>query len=210
MFPISIKRIPSKIHGMLEVNLQNGKLVLDTENSNYSYGTLQEILHRGLKEIGFGSNQKNVLVLGMGAGSIVATIREKFKSNAFIELVEIDPLIIEIARNTFHLDTFENTSIIEADALLYMKKRQRKFDLIIVDLFIKDKVPAAFTQTDFLKQLGEGLNANGQIIYNTIRKTMPKKERLEIEEKLKLEGLAVRLLERVCGSNNLILAKKTN
>lgn len=210
MFPISIKRIPSKIHGMLEVNLQNGKLVLDTASSNYSYGTLQEILHRGLKEIGFGSNQKNVLVLGMGAGSIVATIREKFKSNAFIELVEIDPLIIEIARNTFHLDTFENTSIIEADALLYMKKRQRKFDLIIVDLFIKDKVPAAFTQTDFLKQLGEGLNANGQIIYNTIRKTMPKKERLEIEEKLKLEGLAVRLLERVCGSNNLILAKKTN
>ncbi len=208
MFPISIKRIPSKIHGMLEVNLQNGKLVLDTESSNYSYGTLQEILHRGLKEIGFGSNQKNVLVLGMGAGSIVATIREKFKSNAFIELVEIDPLIIEIARTTFHLDTFENTSIIEADALLYMEKRQRKFDLIIVDLFIKDKVPAAFTQTDFLKKLGEGLNANGQIIYNTMRKTMPNNEHLLIEAGFKSQGLEVKVIARVCGSNNLILAHK--
>ncbi len=209
MFPISIKRIPSKTHGMLEINLQNGKLVLDTESSNYSYGSLQEILHRGLKEIGFGSNQKNVLVLGMGAGSIVATIREKFKSNAFIELVEIDPLIIEIARTTFHLDTFENTSIIEADALLYMEKRQRTFDLIIVDLFIKDKVPVAFIQANFLKQMGEGLNPNGQIIFNTMRKTMPINERLEIEEGLKLAGLDVRLLERVCGSNNLILARKT-
>ena len=89
------KKYTSKISGELEINLVGGKKVLDTKSSNYSYGSLQKLLHIGLEEINFDDIVQNVLVLGMGGGSIVETIRIDFKSKAFIELVEIDEVEAE-------------------------------------------------------------------------------------------------------------------
>jgi hypothetical protein len=90
IFPFRLKNYYSKINGPLEVNLINGKKILDTRWNNYSYGSLQKILHKGLSQIGSPENYERVLVLGLGGGSVIQTIREDFKSNAFIELVDIE------------------------------------------------------------------------------------------------------------------------
>ena len=60
----------------MEVTLYNGELVIDAENVNYSYGTLQRVLRFGLKKIGF-ENIKcmdAVLILGVGGGSVIKTL----------------------------------------------------------------------------------------------------------------------------------------
>ena len=101
LFPITLKKVNSEINGKLEVNLINGKKTLDTPTSNYSYGALQKVLHKGLSIIKFDSNVKKVLVLGLGAGSIIDTIRNDFKSAAYIELIENDPEVIKIAKDEF-------------------------------------------------------------------------------------------------------------
>ncbi len=43
----------STINKSIEITWNNGELVLDTENTNYSYGSLQRILKKDLKEIVF-------------------------------------------------------------------------------------------------------------------------------------------------------------
>ena len=53
LVPINIYQKNSAISKSIEVNWNNGQLVLDSKNTNYSYGSLQRILRIGLKKIGF-------------------------------------------------------------------------------------------------------------------------------------------------------------
>ena len=50
--PKIIHKTTSSINELLEVTYVNGKLVLDSKNTNYSYGNLQKVLRKGLQKIG--------------------------------------------------------------------------------------------------------------------------------------------------------------
>jgi spermidine synthase len=67
LLPIKIYQRKSSISKKLEVTWNKGQLVLDSENTNYSYGSLERILRKGLLYIGFDRIKKfkNVLVLGV-------------------------------------------------------------------------------------------------------------------------------------------------
>ena len=73
--PVNIYKKNSAVSKTLEVTLNNGKLVLDSKSTNYSYGSLQRILRKGLQYIGFERIRgfENVLVLGVAAGSVIKT-----------------------------------------------------------------------------------------------------------------------------------------
>ena len=208
LFPIAQKKLTSKISGELEINFVDGKKVLDTKSSNYSYGSLQKILHRGLEEINFDDTFQSILVLGLGGGSVVETIRKDFKSKAFIELVDIDETVIAIAKEEFGIEAYGNLKIIQSDAADYLKKTNQKFDLIIVDIFIISIVPRQFTENDFLNELITHLSPNGKIIYNTMCETMPETEFNRIKSTLSKDGCRIKVLEKVQQTNNLILVTK--
>lgn len=208
ILPFSLKKYTSKISGVLEVNYNSGKKVLDTADSNYSYGALQKILHRGLEEINFDDTIQTILVLGLGGGSIIETIREDFKSKAFIEIVDIDDTVITIAKEEFEIERFKNINIICDDAADYIKKTKKTFDLVIVDIFIISTIPEAFTESEFLIKLTKHLNPTGKIIYNTMRSTMTKETLLRIEKVFYEQDLKMKVLENVEGSNDLIIAEK--
>ncbi|MCB0455711.1 MAG: spermine synthase, partial [Aequorivita sp.] len=72
------RRFPSKINGTLEITYMNGKKVLDTENANYSYGSLQKILEIGLTKVELNAVE-NILLLGMGGGSVIHSLRNTFE-----------------------------------------------------------------------------------------------------------------------------------
>lgn len=208
IFPIRVKHFTSAINGHLEVSYINGKKILDTDNSNYSYGSLQRILHKGLIEINFDDRIQHVLVLGMGGGSIVETIRCDFKSNALIELVEIDPEIISIAQTEFGIKHYSNTNIILADAAYYIKNNTKQFDLIIIDLFIGNKIPEIFIQKDFLIKAIHCLKAEGIVLFNTMRSTLPQNYLQQIITTFTENGMKVWLKEKVEATNDLIFAKR--
>ncbi|MFA6923429.1 MAG: fused MFS/spermidine synthase [Bacteroidales bacterium] len=208
IIPFRLKSYTSKINGNLEINLINGKKTLDTNKSNYSYGSLQKILHKGLLEIGFSKNIEKILVLGLGGGSIVQTIRKDFNSSAFIELVDIDSEIISIAINEFEINRFKNINIIHSDASDYLKNNNDTFDLIIIDIFIINTIPEIFTEIKFINSLTTHLNPNGKIIYNTMKETMTHELFSKIKNNFLEEGLKVKVIEKVEETNDLIIAEK--
>ena len=63
--PINVMKKNSSVSNTLEVTWNNGELVLDSKNTNYSYGSLQRILRKGLKYIGFERIKKfeNILIV---------------------------------------------------------------------------------------------------------------------------------------------------
>lgn len=59
-YPIT-KTVKSKYSDTLELTWYNGKKHLNTKNTNYSYGSLQQILKFGLEQINL-KNIENILI----------------------------------------------------------------------------------------------------------------------------------------------------
>ncbi len=201
------RRFSSKINGTLEVTYSNGKKVLDTENANYSYGSLQKILEIGLAKVTL-KNTKNALVLGMGGGSIIKSLRETFEYKKNIVVIEIDPEIIKLAMEEFEISPSENLQIIEGDAFQYVKTSTEKFQLIIIDLFIDIKVPPIFYEKEFCRNTSQLLEKNGFIIFN-VGVNLEKKSK-NTEKILTNFGsnFKFHVEEKVNGTNTLIIAQK--
>ncbi len=208
LFPFSIKKLSSKHHGQLEINLVNGKKVLDTSNSNYSYGSLQQILKKGIQSIRFEPNTNDILVLGMGVGSILQTLRQDFHSKAILDLVEFDPQIIELAIQDFNLEKYQPYVLFEMDAFHYLQNCNKYYQLIVVDLFIGNKIPEKFISPDFVQILENHLQQGGKIIFNTMAQTLPKPQLEDFIQEFENLHLQVTVLWGVAYTNNLLLIEK--
>jgi spermidine synthase len=204
--PIRLRNYPSSVNGRLEINLVNGRKVLDSDVSNYSFGSLQKILHKGLSEIQFDQRIKSILLLGLGGGSVIETIRDLFHSVASITAVEVDPAVVVIARNEFELDRFSKVSVVQGDAADYVAQSSEAFDLIIVDIFIGNRIPEEFTKESFLHHLLQRLTSKGKILFNTMAESSTPGMHRNIQEFFLSKGMNVRLIERVEETNTLIIA----
>lgn len=209
LLPFQLKQVHSELSGIVEVNLVNGRKTLDTSNSNYSYGSLQKILSKALQSICFDQMKaEQILVLGMGAGSIVDTIRSEFQSMAFIDLVELDQVVIDIAISDFGIKRFQDISIIHQDAEAYVKDCTKRYELIIIDLFVVDRVPPVFTQRAFIQQVDSLLAPAGKIIFNTMSDTMSRSDLQNIQDIFTACDMQVRVLRNVNRSNDVIIGCK--
>ncbi len=159
------RRISSDYSGQLEITWYNGQKLLDSQHTNYSYGNLQKVLAFGLSQLSF-SSQDKVLVLGLGGGSVIQTLRQQFKHTGSITAVEIDPVIVQIALEEFKLSEDNKLNIHTVDAFDFVKQISSVFDLIIVDLFIDTQVPDQFYATDFWNTLIQQLSERGKILFN--------------------------------------------
>lgn len=110
-----IKIFESEVNRRLKVVWQDGKKLLNTKNTNYSYGTLVDVLEHGLDTIPI-SKVSSVLLLGMGAGSIIKSLRTKYDSNAPVTAVELDSVVIKLAHKKFNIEHIENVDIHNMDA----------------------------------------------------------------------------------------------
>lgn len=207
-FSVPVNKYVSPINGTIEINMLDGKKTVDILNTNYSYGVLQKILHKALKHINFDREIKTVLALGMGAGSIVETIRQHFHSQAFIELVEIDAQIIAIAKEEFEIEKFDNISIVNADAYEYVQQTNKKFDIIIIDVFVVDTIPEKFTGKTFIDAICLLVKPSGYIIYNTMQSTMSRKVLEEMKLNFAANNFTIDMMMNVHMTNDVIVAQK--
>lgn len=207
IIPLRLKKYESVINGLIEVNLTNGKITLDSTVSNYSYGSLQKVLRKGLKEMGNFMSCKKILLLGLGGGSVIQTLREDFACQASITAVDIDETMLRIAEEEFQINRYDPIALVRADAAKFITDDAEKYDVIIVDLFIGDTVPDDFIKPTFVQQLIAHLTAKGRILFNTMRTSMPKEAFIKLQESFREFGLTVKVLEHVEDTNNVLIAE---
>lgn len=158
----------STLSGTLELNLINGRLRLDSRDANYSYGQLQKVLETGLSHI-WNPAWQRVLVLGLGGGCVVVSLRKKFGFRGIIDTVEADPVCLNLAKETFFiLDNFQPLNVYLNRAEDFIFNTQLKWDCIIMDVFINNSVPATCLNTDFILKLIQCLNPIGTALINII------------------------------------------
>jgi len=163
----------------VRVVLRNGRKRLDGPTVNYSFGTLHEIFAEALRHIDLHHRApRSVLLLGLGAGSVVALLRREHGIRAPIVAVEIDAEVVRLATEHFGLRRWPDLEVAIGDALAFVATDRRQFDLIVVDVFHDATVPAPFRQRPFLTALRERLAPGGQLLINLIVATAAGEARL--------------------------------
>ncbi len=210
--PINIFKTKSQISKTLEITWVNGDLVLDTENTNYSYGSLQRILRKGLRTIGYQKirSMQSVLILGVAGGSVIKTLIEEIKFKGLIKGVEIDEEIIKIANLYFKLNEIKNLEIVIKDAYNFVLKNKDKYDLIVVDIFEDNKMPNFLYEKNFIDRLCFLLDINGFILFNTMVLNNDFQNNLFYKKQFNLNDFKITSIPNLEVYNELILVEKKN
>ena len=108
---------------------------------------------------------KTVLVLGTGLASVMH-ILDKMVLHPKCTLVDIDPVVLEWAKEYLPATSAGNAQFILGDAFHFIETDSHKYDLIIVDIFLGRKVPLKVLTPGFLNQCKEHIQKPGWLVLN--------------------------------------------
>ncbi|WP_298144287.1 spermidine synthase [Flavobacterium sp.] len=209
--PVCVERFQSDYNGLIEINCVSGKLVVDSENTNYSYGSLQKILKYGLIHVGYSRirRMERILVLGLAGGSILETLQRDVRFEGAVTCVDIDRTLVERLQSCYAYETNQNVSIVFADAFDFVLRNTEKYDLVIVDIFIDTKLPDFLFELHFLKKLFADMPAKGILLFNTMVLTTADRARNDrYLRDIAALGLEPELLTKVEPHTELICIEK--
>ncbi len=207
LWGVKLLSYKSKLNGELELWLINNHKVLNSAHANQSFDSMHRIFQKVFRETAIQNREiKNVLLLGLGCGSIPTILFEELKMNCKITAIDYDEMMLQIAKEHFNIQRFNNLDIIIDDALKYVDECSSTFDLIIVDLFYDDQVPDRFLDSRFIQKAASILNLNGLLIFNMITQTKLQKEKFNELHKYFSHADVI----KANGSNSIIVHQKNN
>lgn len=151
----------------LYVDLIKGRYQLSTDKAVYSFDDKYDnfvTAFRSIKADKF--NQKNILVLGGGLGSVPFILEKNHSVKANFTIVEYDLNVIKLFNKYTRPRLESDVTIVETDAEYYMLNNSAHYDMIVIDLFIDDEIPEKFTSHEFLEICKEHLSEKGLLLYN--------------------------------------------
>ena len=140
----------SKYNGRLKVVRTLGfGTYIQSDGLTQSGGVVESIWKNTLNNLPK-LNYKNCLILGLGGGTVSKIVFSKF-GGVRITGIEIDPLMVDLGKKYLKLEE-KNQKIIIDDAFK-SSEIEKKYDLVIVDLYNGDSFPKKFESPTFLKKL---------------------------------------------------------
>jgi len=199
-----LKKIQSKYNGLLEVDIEDGRKVLNSENTSYSGQTLHDIFEKVFKRIDL-NGVKSILLLGLGGGTVVDMLTEELVYKGKLTTVELDPVIVQIASREFGIRSNSKLEVICMDATEYVRSTRKKFDIIICDIFVDSTLPEVIIAPEFWNNVAKRLSEQGLIVFNVFHEI---KKMASVAKQLSEMGFDVKLMNRINGSNTFLFARK--
>jgi spermidine synthase len=191
-----LEKTNSPINGEITIYSIFGSPRMSIGGLLQSGGVVADIWKKAIKRISSIQCQvSSVLILGLGCGTAAKLFSEKWPQ-AKIVGVEIDPTVIRLGKKYFGLDKIPNLEIVRRDAINYVSKCQvsgikEKFNLILVDLYLGEKVPQKAESLTFLRNL---LSSKSFVVFN----------RLFWDEHKKRAELFVKKIEKIFSRVELV------
>jgi spermidine synthase len=173
IYPEEIYKGSSKFSSEIRVIEDAGRLRLLVNGIEQSGRYIDKILKQALDICKFSSdlNGKKILILGLGGGSLIRTFKSVFPDSS-IDVVDIDPVIIKVAKTYFGIEDINRVQIIHSDARQFVvetaKKKQIKYGLIIVDLYIGRSVPDFVWDNTFIQTIRSLVSSHGCVFINVV------------------------------------------
>jgi spermidine synthase len=181
LFEFHVESAPSEHNPHLYVSLNRGRYQLSTANAIYSHedlytNYLQAFQRLPLDELPI----EEVLVLGLGLGSVPFMLERHFGKRYYYTAVEIDENVIDLAHRYCLNQLDSPITAICADAYAYMLQNEQTYDLICMDIFLDDVVPPLFESLEFLEALRDSLSPQGLLLYNRLARTPEDREQSRV------------------------------
>ena len=113
----------------------------------------------------------SVLMVGLGGGT-TQRLFEHYYTNVNVETVEIDPAVLQVARNYFHFKESAHQKVHLEDGRVFLRRSTNRHDLIIMDAYVQGRygssIPPHLTTTEFFQLARDHLTTNGVLAYNII------------------------------------------
>ncbi len=110
---------------------------------------------------------KKVLVMGLGGGTISKRYWRDYPGMT-VDSVEIDPVVVDVAKRYFGLPEDDRLRTITMDARRYIQTTRATYDIVIVDCYYDDALPFHLTTREFFQEVKARLAPGGVVAYNLI------------------------------------------
>ena len=107
------------------------------------------------------------LVIGLGGGSVVKRMWRDYPE-MHLDVVELDPDIVDVAQRYFALPEDERIEVFVDEGRHFVDTQAGCYDIAIVDAFDEDRVPRPLTTEEFMRTLRDRLEPGGIVAYNFI------------------------------------------
>jgi spermidine synthase len=115
----------------------------------------------------FRPDAKKMLLIGLGGGSIPKKVQKEFPDME-IDAVEIDPEVIKMSKEYFHIKESSLLRLHAQDGRLFMARTPHRYDIILLDAYFTDAMPFHLTTKEFFELAQKKLTPNGIIVANLI------------------------------------------
>lgn len=112
---------------------------------------------------------ERILILGLGGGTLPMAFNELLP-NAEIDVVEIDPAVVRVAREYFGFAPSERVDVFAQDGRVFVKRAAHEgeqYDLVILDAFNGEYIPEHLMTREFLEEVKSLLGEGGVLVANT-------------------------------------------
>jgi spermidine synthase len=112
---------------------------------------------------------KSILVIGLGGGTLPRALKQLLPQ-ARIDVVEIDPAVVSVARRYFDFRDGGTVSVAEMDGRVFVRRARRegrRYELIMLDAFDHEYIPEHLLTQEFLTEVKDLLAPGGVLAANT-------------------------------------------
>jgi spermidine synthase len=160
-------------------------------NKNEPWKPASEYLHSILLGTAFLEKIENILVLGLGPGALIHSLSHLYPQ-AQLTCVELRELVCEVSKNFFDLNDFPELTLIQQDAVDFIKKAQNQhYDVIVVDIAMSDLLSPVLLQNGFWDKLSHLIKPSGVMLTNLWRGEDHKFDWIEAQIKKKFSHTGV-------------------
>ena len=186
IYPQTILRMSSRYNRDIRINEERGTFKLLVNGSRQSGAYIELLWRRSFEEFGITPNNsvRSILVLGVAGGTVIHLLHHMYPA-ATITGVDVDDVMLDIGRTYFGLGNVKLLRLIHQDARPYVQEaavQKKRYDLMIVDLFLGRDIPLFVRSPIFLRQLRRILKKDGTVVINFLRELEygPKSDKLMI------------------------------
>lgn len=108
---------------------------------------------------------RRALVVGLGAGTVSVFLRTAFPA-CRVDVVEVDPTVVEVARAWFEFPDEPRLRVTVADGRAFLEGTRRRWDVIVLDAYTENHVPAHLATREFLGVVRRRLAPGGAVLAN--------------------------------------------
>ena len=118
-----------------------------------------------LVSLAFCDSPRRVLIVGLGGGTIPMILRKHYPELT-IDVVEIDPVVVDVARKYFGFREDERMRVHVEDGRRFIESCRQGYDIIFLDAFGADSVPYHLATQEFLAAVGRAITPRGVVVGN--------------------------------------------